>query len=160
MYHPRDKIIYLGPIKNAVKGLSAYRSIPTSRLTQFYSEFTELRFKATIRHELTHWLDDSLNNLHMSKISRLKNPKKFYEYLKAGQKDVSLGHIEVEAVVSTIAEIKRRIGDERYDELSWQDLMNLHPALYGLNDSIGSPWRKKMASRLVREKLLGKKMRF
>lgn len=159
-YNPTQKIMNIGPTGGAVGGLMVYNTIPTSNIRQFHSEFTELRFKATIRHELAHWLDDSLNNLHMSKISSLRNPQKFFEYLKAGQRSVSLGHIEVEAVVATIDEIKKRIGIERYDSLSWNELMDLHPALRSLNDTIGAPWRRKIASRLARERLLGKNMRF
>jgi len=159
LYDPRGKVINLGPTNNAVSGLANIRYVARGSIAALKAEWTELRIKATIRHELTHWLDDSLNNLHMSDIAKT-NIQRFGEYLKAGQRDVALGHIEVEAVVSTIAEIKRQLGKNKYEELTWDDLMALHPAIGVLNRELGAPWRRKIASRLARERLLGKNMRF
>lgn len=158
-YHPGLKEIHLGFTNNASQAIAVIGMIPDNQHKSLHSEFTEIRIKGTIRHELAHWLDNSLNNLHMSKILKA-GPDKFAELLKGGQRDVALGHIEIEAVTATIAEIKRRVKDKKYNQLTWDELMDLHPALNALNNRLGAPWRKKLATRLAREGLLGQNMRF
>jgi hypothetical protein len=159
-YNPQKKVIQIGISENAVLGLFQYRYFSTSVRAQLETEFSKEKIKSTIRHELTHWLDDSLNNLHMSKIAQIGDPEKFIKFLKSGQQDISLGHIEVNAVVSQIAEIKRMLGRKKYERLSWDELMSLHPSLKMLNTKMGAPWRRKIASRMSREGLLDSNKRF
>jgi hypothetical protein len=160
-YIPRTKEMNIGLTVGAVDGLGMYSDILSfnkPQLNQLHSEFTEIRVKATIRHELTHWIDDSLNNLHMSKM--VGDPDKFQEYLKAGNPDVGYGFIEIQAVVHQIAEVRRIIGKKKYEELTWNELMKLHPSLEYLNERLGAKWRRLIATRMARENLLTKNMRF
>lgn len=160
VYFPGNHEMHLGFTKNAVQAITHLDQIPEHQKKQLYSEFSEIKIKSTIRHELAHWLDDSLHNLHLTKKALLQNPKKFSEYLKAGQKNINLGFVEVEAVVSQIEEIKRSMSQDEYDNLTWSDLVEKHPSLFMLNNELGANWRRKIASRLSREGLLGKNMRF
>lgn len=130
------------------------------------NSITDVRVKSTIRHELTHWLDDSLHNMHLTKNAKAFNaliktgPAKDVQdfYTKAvahGEKDIYLAPLEITAAVNQIAEVKRRIGEKRYNNLTWADLMEMVPSLGNLNARLGAEWRKRMFTRLARENLVG-----
>jgi len=140
-----NKVMYLQYMKNSI---------------------TDVRVKSTIRHELTHWLDDSLHNMHLSKTAKTfnvltrngpaKEMEKFYKKAVAhGEDDIYLAPLEITAAVNQIAEVKRRIGEKKYNALTWADLMEMIPSLGNLNARLGTEWRKRMFSRLARENLIG-----
>lgn len=157
-YEPKNKKILVGIPGGAYLGLLSYDFIPKYQIKKFHSEFTELRIKSTIVHELVHWVDDSINNLHMTKFIE-KEPGKFYEYLKKGKIDVNLGPVEINAVVNQINIIKGMFSQEQWDNLSWDKMIRLHPHLIGMDDSFGRSWRILVKKRMARENILGKNMR-
>ena len=127
---------------------------------------TDVRIKSTIRHELTHWLDDSLHNMHLSNAAKgfrtlmrsgpSKDVQNFYKKAVAhGEDDPYLAPLEITAAVNQIAEVKRRIGEKKYNALTWADLIEMVPSLGNLNARLGAEWRKRMFSRLARENLIG-----
>lgn len=157
-YMPSKSVIYVGTTAGAHMGLKNWDWVPQNQLKQLRNEFSALRLKSTIAHELTHWIDDTLNNMHMTKAQLMaadeENPQKFLDYLKAGEKDVGLAPVEINAVVNQIALIRKKIGRKRYERLTWSELVSMHPALNGLNNSLGAAWRRKVFERLSREGLL------
>lgn len=133
------------------------------------NEISDVRVKSTIRHEMSHWLDDSLHNRHIRNISLVSseifktNPDKARAYFKKtisqGQDDVYMGGIEVTALVNQIDELRRRLKKSEWDKLTWYDVIMAIPSLQTLNASLGAKWRQKMFSRLARENLIGKNFR-
>lgn len=145
------------------------KMVPNSLISHLRNEVTELKHKTTIRHELTHWLDDSLHNLHLSKnigrahtlasLGQHADSKAFWKAtIDHGESDTYLSPIEITPAVNQIAEYKRRVSKKKWDSLTWPDLMAVMPSLGASNSRLGAAWRKKMVARLARENLLGKNM--
>src|SRR6478735_3550593 len=75
-YSPEIKIINLSVNKSAIyhildsgKKLSgALETLEGSQKKSLNQEFVSSTKKATIHHELVHWIDDTLNNNHLSKV--------------------------------------------------------------------------------------------
>lgn len=159
VYLPSKNAIRIGFSNQSLEALSFSDELSVDLQRQLKSEFTPLRIQSTIVHELTHWIDDSLNNLHMSKVSK-NNPSTFSDYLKSNNPDINLGHIEINAVVNQIAQIKKQVGKSKWNVMTWKDLIDLHPSLNNLNNSTHSKeWRKRVFQRLARENLIGNNMK-
>jgi hypothetical protein len=160
VYVPSRKFILVGLPKSVMKNLNVFSMMSHSDSRKYKTEFTKIRIESTIKHELAHWIDDSLNNLHLSKFfNSNKDPKKFYEFLKRGTIDVGLGPVEINAVVNQIYNIKKNFSQEDWDSMSWNRFVLLHPHLEGMNDSFGVEWRNKIRKRMAREGILGKNMK-
>ena len=134
---------------------------------------------STIRHELTHWLDDSLHNQHLNKkfsrfnadLQKIKQADgdivstrnavdaSYKKHVTKGEEDIYLTPLEITPFVNQIQELKRRIGDKKYDKLTWADIMTYMPSLDGLNRRYGAKFRKLMFTRMARENLLTKNLR-
>lgn len=179
-YNMMTKKIMIG-LPNSVWEAMSFRlaHIPQHQLAMLTNETSDIRLVTTIRHELTHWLDDSLHNqfLH-KKFSRFADDREkivkadadmvttrnaintsFKKHITKGEDDIYLTSIEITPFVNQIAELKRRIGDKRYDRLTWADMMTYMPSLDGLNRRHGEKFRKLMFSRMARENLLTKNLR-
>jgi hypothetical protein len=179
-YNMMTKRIMIG-LPNSVWEAMALRlrHIPQYQIAMLSHETSDIRLLTTIRHELTHWLDDSLHNqfLH-KKFSRFADDREkivradadmkttqdaigasFKKHVTKGEDDIYLTSIEITPFVNQIAELKRRIGDKRYERLTWADMMTHMPSLDGLNRRHGAKFRKLMFSRMAREGLLTKNLR-
>lgn len=157
-YNPVNKVIRVGVTMAAFK--AALLQIDLDMLKQYpvlVREFDELRIKSTIQHELVHWIDDALNNNHMTKNSKTNDFKK---YLYGGKRDVGLGYIEIQAQVNQINFIKKKLGTKKWNSITWEEMVVLHPALDSLNTRLGAEWRKIIIPRMAREGILGKNMKF
>lgn len=142
--------------------------VPASYAQELKNETSDVDMKATIRHELTHWLEDAIHNSHITNaaknIQKVKTSggnwqKTQQKSLWRGEADSYLSPSEINAFVHGIAELKRRLGQEAYDKLTWKDLLALYPSLGGVDYSLGAEFRRKMFTRMSREGLLGPKMR-
>lgn len=154
-------------------------SVPQYQLAMLMNETSDIRLLTTIRHELTHWLDDSLHNQHLNaKFSRFLDDREkivkadadikttedainasFKKHITKGENDIYLTPIEITPFVNQIAELKRRIGDKKYDKLTWAQMMTYMPSLDNLNRQYGAKFRKLIFSRMAREGLLTKNLR-
>lgn len=144
--------------------------IPKHQLEMLSNETSDLKYKTTIRHELTHWIDDSLHNMYLTKallrtddLQRYVSPEAAHKYydkvVKHGQEDIYLAPIEVTAMVNQIAELKRRIGEKKFNNITWSQVITYLPSLASLNTKFGEKYRKVMFTRLARENLIGDKFR-
>jgi hypothetical protein len=162
-YSPKESKIYIGLTDNLVNFL---RTVAYTKNNQEYikhknslfNDINDVKLKSTIRHELTHWIDDSLHNKHISKL--IVSPS-FREKVNQGLANgidvrYEMPH-EITAIVNQIAEIKRRIGDKKYNLLTWVDILEKVPGLKIINDELGVSWRRVIFSRLARENLIGAK---
>lgn len=149
--------------------MSRISTVPQYQLPMLQNEISVLKHKATIRHELTHWMDDSLHDMYLTKalfraheivkVDKSSAVKYYNDAVLHGYDDIYKSPIEITPMVNQIAELKRRIGDKKYNKLTWMDLMVLLPTLESLNRKHGVEWRKIMFIRLARENLIGAKFR-
>lgn len=158
------------PLAVAEAMMSNLSHIPKKQLTMLHNETSDIKHKSTIRHELTHWIDDSLHNEYITKslfrandLQKYVSPEAAQKYYKKAvmhnQEDIYLAPIEVTPMVNQIAELKRRVGEKKYDTLTWADVMVYLPSLSHLNTKFGEKYRKVMFTRLARENLIGKNFR-
>jgi endonuclease I len=153
--------------------------IPHYQMAMLTNETSDIRVLSTIRHELTHWLDDSLHNQHLNKkfsrfnadLQKIKQADgdivstrnavdaSYKKHVTKGEEDIYLTPLEITPFVNQIEELKRRIGDKKYDKLTWADIMTYMPSLDGLNRRYGAKFRKLMFTRMARENLLTKNLR-
>lgn len=146
--------------------MTRLNTIPLHQLEMLQNETSDIKHKSTIRHELTHWIDDSIHNFYitktltkaqdLSKTSMQKAQKYWDKAVKHGEKDIYLAPIEITPMVNQIAELKRRLGEKKYNSITWSQLVVYLPSLSTLNQQYGAEYRKKMFSRLARENLMGK----
>lgn len=168
LYNPINKVIHIGLDYNVYQAMINIPSIPFYQIPNLRNEVSDVKIKTTIRHELTHWMDDSLHNFYirnamMKMSSQMNDGKHTDQSLKTyknavahGEEDVYNSPIEVTAMVNQISEYKRRVGKTKFDTITWKQLMIALPSLSNLNRKWGSYWRRKMFTRLSREDLIGK----
>lgn len=167
-YTPGDKKIHICLPENVLDTmLNGVHLVPRHLLPSLRAEVSDLKHKASIRHELTHWMDDAMHNLHLSKsiettmalisAGKSRAAQQAYKRMTLGKHDdIYMTHIEVTPMVNQIAEYKRRVSKKQWDSMTWKDLMVALPSLGGLNYKHGEPWRRIMFDRLAREGLIGK----
>lgn len=146
------------------------QTVPHYMLAMLRNEVSDLKHKSTIRHELTHWIDDSLHNFHIrtglgtvqasAKTGNETQTRQIFKKVMAhGEEDIYLSPVEITPMVNQIDDFRKRIGQKKYDKLTWKELCIALPSIGTLNQRYGAYFRKKMFPRLVRENLFGKNFR-
>lgn len=124
-----------------------------------HSEFTEVRIKGAIYHELTHWLDQTFNDNSIARAVKLKNARE--ESYNKNSININTHYIEVNAQIHSIKQAKR-IYEKTWDLLTIYDLFKIIPSLgsiyRSMKDENQIKWLKNLKKRMYREGLLGKKM--
>ena len=171
-YNPKNKKIqvtlhtqamdFLGP-----KGLENKEAVEQEPNVIF--EFTPEKLKATIAHELTHWIEDSLfenkikralDTLH----KKVDNEKDFSQKKKIITQFQRFSEHEIQAHINGLSAIRDN-NPELYDSWSWKELQQNSPALKNvvdnskeLPDDERRVFMKQLLRRLSRENLLTKRM--
>jgi hypothetical protein len=135
----------------------AYDELPYSQQLLFSKEFKDYRTKASIHHELAHWLDDTFNNQHIKK----HVDKRINGTVNKKLENSFMVNHEVYAMLNGIKQIKRK-HEDIWDELSFSDVIKLIPSLGSaktvLNKQQKDIYFKNIQKKMYREGLLGKKM--
>jgi hypothetical protein len=168
-YNPKHKIIGIGVSKNALsfvmdyargnieKALDALNDEKQKK--SFIKEFTEARIKGSIHHELAHWIDDTLNNKHIE--ARVDKARE-RNTTSLGGIPVDATRMEIQAQIHNVKQLHNKHKD-MWDEMTFQDMLELSPSLYSINNKFTgetrAKWRKELKLRMNREGLLGKNMR-
>jgi hypothetical protein len=157
-YDPTNKRIIISPNFNHIELLGP-EGLNNEELLAKHPSFSrcvsEQGIKLVITHELTHWLDDATKNNHLSnfKISNLKIP-------------LQVTYPETNAVINAMDILKKELGQEKWDSISFIELLHIYDTLAAvyvhhlsnLTKEQYDEWQKKLFKRMEREKLLGKKM--
>lgn len=138
--------------------------IDPNQRKMFESEFTGTALKATIYHELSHWLNDTFHNYNISNKIHLAKIKEDPSVLKkSGYSNFT--DFEIDAQIHAIKQLKRKY-NKTWDDLTWTDIMLLKPSfsviktqLKSSSKKVRDEYMKNMYKRLNREKLLGKNMK-
>lgn len=161
-YKPSESIIGIGvnkQVKDLIKRNGSIEKVleflPDYQRESFKSEITEYRIKGSIHHELLHWLDDTFHNKHIEKY--LKRVEEIGEF----PSDMNAKYIEIQAQMGNIKELKNMFF-EKWDEISFKEMINLSPSLKiisrNLSEEERKKWIRKLKKRMYRENLLGKNM--
>lgn len=130
------------------------------------NQVNENRMKASIAHELTHWIDDSIYKLFYNIVGDEIDPSKRDELLSFRSGLMDTTYYEIQAQIHGVQEIKNSYSIEEWNKLSVNDLFELYPPLADVidkvyrsfNKEIAHSWIKAFLKRLNREHLLGKNM--
>jgi hypothetical protein len=129
------------------------------------NELTEQRVKASIAHELSHYIDEA-SKLVFTRIIKDCVGITASEKLLLKNKNVNMTYFEIQGQVHGIQQIKRKFKN-KFDVLTLNDLFELYPPLSSIAISLfkiyGTDilkiWLNQLLRRMGREKLVGKNMR-
>lgn len=163
-YNPKDSFLQVSVNSQALQLLqtknSSFKEVEDmihQQVKRFRNEFTEANIKGSIYHELTHWIDDSIHNRHISrKIDR--------EDLKGGRADVNHTEFEVNSQIHKIKQLKKSSRRNEFDDFSWEDLMVKLPSLMSNFKNFRSEdeyysFTKEFLKRMDREKVRPKNLK-
>lgn len=167
VYEPGKRNIYITISPEALYFLlekngnykDAYNSLYDEDKPTFENDLSEARVKGSIHHELTHWIDDTLNNKHIYNLLRKSslNP----EYGNKRLKYINVHPLEIQAQIHNIKQLYRYYKNT-WDEMSFEEMLNKNPSFYFLQllpNDVKATWKKNMLKRMNREGLLGKNMK-
>lgn len=121
-------------------------------------EFSEEKIKGSIHHELTHWLDDTIHNRHITKMLKKSVNNKAKELNKT---PVNSTKMEIQGQIHNIKQLHNKYNDI-WDDIEFSDLFGYSPALNtiqkNLPDKLRKQWIRDIKTRMHRENLLGKNM--
>lgn len=137
---------------------------------RFVNEFDAEGVKATISHELSHWISDSLYSQNVAKHLKIAREMGGYYMGDYGGKFPSVRQhpMEIDAQIHGIKEVQRQIGKRAYNKMTWLELFHMKGSLLSNFKAKGNrplfkkeyeSMIKRFAKRLHREGLLGNGMR-
>lgn len=165
-YKPKDSLLSISVNKGAINFIKeygnnslevAFKELNDTQANALISEFKSSSIKGSIHHELVHWIDDTMNNRHISK--RLNKADKTGIRIKAkGGANINTDKLEIQGIIHNILQLKKLHADI-WDSISFNDLIKLSPSLTGLVQNLSrsefSNWKRGVITRMNREGLLG-----
>jgi len=126
----------------------------------FCNEFSSSTLKARISHEISHWLNDSLYNLHITNQFNLIPKNSKYNGLTKSYLDS-----EIDGYIHGIKEIKKQV--PKWEKIGWNDLFIMYSSLIEMIRKINKiegkeeveNFLKKLIKRMHRENLLNSKLK-
>jgi len=110
-----------------------------------HEKINKNRVKSVIRHELTHWVDDTLNNLYISKIYKTQD---FDIVTKSGKGEIESTDHEIKAQVEQVREMLRRLPSKFEKSISFDIIVKIMKWEHK-RKKLG--WVKKISSYLRKE---------
>lgn len=171
-YNPIKNIISIQPNINAINHVNKFENnlIKASKnlsledgawAKRLINEFKETKIKGSIHHELVHWIDDTLRVGRIKKAAEYSNMHNTTTDKKGVKRNLQA--MEIEAIMHNLYQLKKAYSDV-WDELTFDELVNMSPALMAANDKDEltkdekKKWRRLVRTRMHREGLLGKNM--
>jgi hypothetical protein len=145
---------FRGNLNNAIDNLD-YQDAKRLKL-----EFTEDKIKGSIHHELAHWIDDTMNNYH---ITKRVNKAMELGTVNFGGIPVNSTKMEIQAQIHNVKQLHNKYKDV-WDNLTFIDMIEKSLPLMAIlnsfseNETIRTKWIRDLKTRMYREGLLGKKM--
>lgn len=141
------------------------REFPNKYIQLIKNTLKESNIKSLIYHEVSHWLNDTLNSNHIQKIVQLAQRYDNPELLKLKTKNINLTYFEIDGQVHSIKQCKRD-NLKKWDKLTFYQLFLLMPGLWRIymdvkeyGPEITNMWLQTLVKRMNRENLLGRSMR-
>jgi len=165
-YKPLEKKMRVGFPIDAARLLLLKIDVPESQQIYLQNELKETKVKATIAHELAHWIADSTFGFQISKLVNIASELDSGEILKLHKKDVNMTYFEVDAIIHGIKALKSKVGNKEWDTFTFKQVGELYTSLWSVitklekyGPDVVEIYKKTILKRMVREKLLGKNMR-
>jgi len=182
-YNPEYHKINIGVNPNAISYLG-YEGLNNTQLVEqeprVAQEFTEGKIKATIAHELNHWLEDTFRNTKIANsiekykskrdklFDKMGNSTDFSKISKLDTEFQNASNHEYESYIAGTKQLKRIIGDEEWNKMTFDDYLHkdlaVNQALRSIKANLGDEAYKKFKQsflkRLDREGLLGDNMKY
>jgi valyl-tRNA synthetase len=131
------------------------------QVRMFTADITPARIKGSIYHELSHWLDDTFHNRHISKTVNLAQ-ELGASALRQGEQYVGLTKYEINAQIHAIKQLKRN-NNKIWNTLSFDQMVDLSAALQTVEGALSTDdkkrWKQMILRRMAREGLLGDSMK-
>jgi len=128
-------------------------------------EITPQRIKASIYHELSHWVRDSLGNSFLTKLVTRASETHSPEIKNLGNPNVNMTTFELDAQIHGIKGIKQQNPDAYNNYtllelfLEYTSLFSIYKTLYNRRDGSHKVWLTNLLKRMHRENLIGKNMK-
>ena len=164
-YNFEERVIGISVNKNALEHIKDNDNNLDSARNFLYSfnskknfslEFSEVKMRGSIHHELAHWVDDTFNNSSVKKFIIKRNKMDISK-----RKDVNISYIEIQAIIHNIYQLKLEYEDI-WDILSFEDLIDLSTVLNTVYNNLKfderEVWVKNIKKRMIREGLFGNNM--
>lgn len=142
-----------------------YSRLSNQDVRMVKSLINEKYIKAMISHELSHWLNDTLHNNHISKLLTLSVKNRNRDILKLKNVSVDLTHFEIDAQIHAIKQIKSSFKEKDWNSLTLYNIFTIYPSLFSIYEDVSQYgktvvhiWLKNLVSRMIRENLLGRSM--
>lgn len=140
--------------------------IPVKQLSNFKNDLKPSSIKSTTAHEISHWLNDTFHNNHITKAILKSFENENQDLIKLGELDVNMTHFELDAQIHAIKQLKMQ-NKKVWDQFTLIDLFERYGSLQSISSKLYKNygkevlniWQKMLVKRLAREKLLGKSMR-
>lgn len=176
LFNPSENKITISLNYSAVNTLG-YLGLQNEMIKQEYpeivKEFEGPSLKASIAHELTHWIDDTIHNSFISKTLKRREtnlskiPVTSQKYQDSMNRFKKISTHEINSIVHEIKELKNEMTDEEWDKLTFRDIGEIKPKFHHWVKSIKQVFSSKevqqtakfLFKRLYREGLLGKNMK-
>jgi len=172
-YRPIDKMIQISLnmsatnilIMHKIKNIDDLSKVIKNSdiLERIQSEFDGKSIKGSIYHELSHWIDDSKHNFHITKMIKKASELQSTDIMKKDGSVVFTDY-EIEAQVHAIKQLKREF-NKSWDFITWNDIIQFKPSFDVIKNQLKQSkpivqknYYQRLIKRLNREKLLGKLM--
>jgi len=173
-FRKNEESIFISLNKDAIENIDYKDMMNDNVKRSIENGITEHRVKATIYHELSHWISDAKYNSYLhnlvAKASNINENDpdidiKIKKIMSMGKSNVNLTHFEIDAIIHGIKQIKRSKKKE-WDKMTLVDLAYYYPTLrtiakilYNISPKVYQLWIKGIVKRMDRENLLGQNMR-
>jgi hypothetical protein len=175
-YNPINHIIILNISQQVIELIKdeggiipASNMLSSNTKMQFIDEVSEKRIKATIYHELSHWIDDSLHNFHITKMIKdvQKHPTQINKIISQDGETSLSSYYEINAQIHALKQYKRSIKKDKWDVMTFKDVETYFATTSYISKKLLNQygkkeyerWKKEILKRMAREKLLGKNMK-
>lgn len=122
-------------------------------------EFTEYKIKGSIQHELSHWINDTIDNRYLSKILKKRYIKNLLNKNKVN--NVNALDFEIYAIIQNIYQLKKEFSNI-WDEMTFEEMLEKSPALSNMDNYLDKEsykkWKRKVKTKMWKSNLLGKNM--
>lgn len=146
--------------KSAIQRVANYSPGDPFLANQFSNEVSPAIIKGTINHELTHWIDDTLNNSHIA--NRISKAQQSAQVQLFPGRNVNSHYLEIQSQIHNVLQLKREYSDV-WDSLTFPQMISSSGPLHNVYNKLGgtekTQWIRQLKSRMSREGLLGANMR-
>jgi len=150
-----------------IKNVSEMKNVILDKeLKRAKNELDSGRIKASIAHELSHWIDGANYDIFNKITAKGKNEIDRSDLLKLKNKDVTMTYFEIQGQIHGISQIKNKYQKD-WNDFTLKDLFIFYTPLYGITQTLHKKygtdivliWLKNLIKRMAREGLLGVNMK-